>query len=206
VDVGRANTRDTRQNESNHLPKITTHLHNLFHHLHLHLHLHLHHRHRHPVIPAQERLSSLLISFRLLFLRQASACQIRFRLAGCIAVDTTPFFFLKSAFAPSPWLPFTRLIIRPITLAPAHQRVPIQSCIGWDERLQTALPIYFSLIRPLIFHLPALPKVSKRIMARHHLSVRELDLSASHHHPYNFNTAISDRINAVPGVKTSAGR
>jgi hypothetical protein len=40
--------------------------------------------------------------------------------------------------------------------------------------------------------------------ARHHISVRELDLSAFHHH-YNHNTSISDRINAVPGIKTSAG-
>ena len=39
--------------------------------------------------------------------------------------------------------------------------------------------------------------------ARHHISVRELDLSAFHHH-YNYNTSISDRINAVPGIKTSA--
>ncbi|KAI9171080.1 hypothetical protein HJFPF1_00559 [Paramyrothecium foliicola] len=38
---------------------------------------------------------------------------------------------------------------------------------------------------------------------RHHISVRELDLSACHH-PYNYNTTISDRINAVPGIKTSA--
>jgi hypothetical protein len=47
--------------------------------------------------------------------------------------------------------------------------------------------------------------------ARHHISVRELDLSAFHHHHHHhhhyLHTSISDRINAaVPGIKTSAGK